>query len=79
MFLRMDYIKAEVKKKLKIGKKYKVRQEIQEGSQRSFSWDSYFFIQKFYPGHVLVRVNSKYNTSYTYQDLFDMIQNGEIR
>lgn len=79
MFLRMDYIKAEVKKRLKQGKKYKMRTEIQEGPHRTFSWDSYFFVQKFYTGHVLVRVNSKYNTSYTYQDLFEMIQNGGIK
>lgn len=79
MWLRMDYIKAEVKKKLKQGKKYYLKQEVSEGAQKSITWDSYIRIIEFYHGHVLCCVNGLYRTSYTYMDLFEKLQNGGIK
>ena len=79
MWLRMDFIKAEVKKRLHEGERYKVRTSMSDGEKMLQKWDKRVKILKYYDGHALCMVNGKYRQSYTYQDLFDLIRDGSIK
>ena len=79
MWLRMDFIKAEVRKKLHEGERYKVKRTENVGHGVEVHWDKTIKILKYYQGHALCMVNGKYRQSYTYQDLFDMLKYGEIK
>lgn len=79
MWLRMDFVKAEVKKRIKPGKRYKMIVRPHTGEDGTVTKTVRVHVEKMYQDHVLCMINDKYHECFKYIDLMEMLERGELK